>query len=79
MHASKKLTLRIYRREAIRSDKMSREEGEKKTLNVMFIVSLVDGAHYHILEINLIKHHIKRHKENTFTRHSERTGSTDFS
>lgn len=45
----------------------------------MFIVSLVDGAHYHILEINLIKHHIKRHKENTFTRHSERTGSTDFS
>lgn len=75
MYASKNLTPRIYRGEVIRSDKMSRE----KTLNVMFIVSLVDGAHYHILEINLIKHHIKRHKENTFTRHSERTGSTDFS
>lgn len=35
----------------------------------MFIVSLVDGKNYHILDINLIKHHIKRHKENTFTHH----------
>lgn len=65
MLREKKNCLHTYRRRC-------EEIKYRKTWNAMFIVSLVDGRHYHILEINLIKHHIKRHKENTFTRHFEK-------